>query len=211
MDTTRSLLYLFSSGKFTPLELSDDKYKFNIGLQVKYFTPSLYFNKIHAENIIDTCQRHEDHYLLCPLYTKNDFQFLVTGKYIKGLDDSKYKGVFREIQEETGLYVTHADKFQNNLSVDVVNGKVFTGPIDNLNKFFYKHLAYATPEKFKKYEKSRNTEKVNVTIHGDERAFRDLYEDKIVTRLAHAEQDIVGFILIHTTDVLKFNMIKDHM
>lgn len=156
------------------------------------YTFSTYFPKM-MRKAMNSHMIKENHFVLCPLYDKGDFQIGVTGK-VK-LRETFFHGINRELGEEVGLIIKNRKKLyyikpitkKNTINQSFVINIKDTKPVPINNKNFID------------LRPDTNNKKVGCIIYGEESDIISFMQKPIYRFLN--DDKIIGLVSINVKDV----------
>lgn len=214
MADNDSYIYLF--GKNATLHrINMEGNRFLTPLNLQHIVPhhflrlSSYISGLN--NVRRFCNAMDDgnYHVLCPLYKAGDFQGLVTGKTIRGLDPNPERAAHREVEEETHIHFRQPfQRYESSFLANVDEDGILL-PTDS-DVRVYGRFANYTELQFKQYEVTNRSysQKISTIVYGSIDSFTEIFEVQDTSyKLKFAEADIVGFLLIPTATLL---MIINH-
>ncbi len=135
-------------------------------------------------------------YIVGPLYDKHDYQLLVTGKEIKGVDADR-DAIDREVSEEISLYSDKVLNYNGDRYYGYsINVNMLKNNPDYINNIIYRpDVSDITAINIER--RDPNAFKINAVIYGSLNKFKQLYNKyTVINRPRRAEVDIIGVVII---------------
>lgn len=155
----------------------------------------------------------DDDYILCPYYSKGDFQIGVTGNIAK--NESYKKGIIRELGEEIGLkprYSSANIEFLSNGNMTL--GKKRTMKDKRMSVYMVdildlKPLVSTDHKKKKQTAKESDNKKVGCIVYGDKKTILNFLSIVDIYRY-YSTDKLKGIVAVKISEVRKY-VKKEHL